>query len=326
MSFVKNIELFVLFFKQKIEKSENKLPYFEIGSWKSLESDILYEIKNNLLENDKNIFHNNILNSIDINKNDLNPFVIDSIKQAQIISESGKEIIINFMNIINTNIDIINIKNTSILKFYFRKLFIPILEKWRVSNFKDIYYDIDKFNEITNILNIKYIPDMNMINYYSKIIFIDDINLILKMISFFENLKKIYSKSNELKSNELKSGKDKCNKCLKEYTIKTINKYNGMCGKCYKLSGKIETLTKLKIPKKIREESWKMHIGDTIQGICYSCNDPIKFSNFQTGHILSKYEASLLSIDNLRPICSHCNLSCGIMNINDFKKMIIVNN
>ena len=69
-----------------------------------------------------------------------------------------------------------------------------------------------------------------------------------------------------------------------------------------------------------------MHIGDTLQGICYSCNNPITFSNFQTGHILSKYEGSVLLIDNLRPICSPCNSSCGIMNINDFKKMIIVNN
>jgi len=134
------------------------------------------------------------------------------------------------------------------------------------------------------------------------------------------NSKKLTSKYSK-KYNTIKLN-NKCKKCNKVYTKKTLEKYNGICGKCNKTNGKMSSKNKLLIPKKIKEECWRKYIGNTLDGNCYTCLCIIYFGNFQAGHIQSEYDSGKITIINLRPICKPCNVSCGVMNLNDFKNKI----
>lgn len=113
---------------------------------------------------------------------------------------------------------------------------------------------------------------------------------------------------------------NKCQTCQKDFTSVTLKKYNGLCGKCNKLAGNISEQNKVSIPKKIKEECWKMYIGNTLDGKCYVCSNIIYFSDFHEGHVQSVYDAGTLDVKNLRPVCRPCNLSCGVMNLDDFKR------
>ena len=60
------------------------------------------------------------------------------------------------------------------------------------------------------------------------------------------------------------SSKKVCTKCSKQFTKATLKKYNGVCGKCSTASGKRKT-----IPKILKTESWKEHVGNKLDGNCY---------------------------------------------------------
>lgn len=118
--------------------------------------------------------------------------------------------------------------------------------------------------------------------------------------------------------------KKSCPVCNKEYTQKTLLKYNGKCGKCSKANGIVGSKSKLVIPKKIKAASWMTYVGDTLKGNCYACSTPIEFTDFHAGHIQSEYDGGKITSDNIRPICKSCNLSCGVMNLDNFKKKLNV--
>jgi hypothetical protein len=126
-----------------------------------------------------------------------------------------------------------------------------------------------------------------------------------------------------------------CETCAKSFTAKTLAKYGGKCGKCAKAANGLNSptttttiiktttkLTKAKIPKKFKEMAWRQTIGDKLAGPCYVCNTEISFSDFHAGHIISEYSGGKTTPDNLRPICKSCNLSCGVMNLDDFKQAL----
>jgi len=121
------------------------------------------------------------------------------------------------------------------------------------------------------------------------------------------------------------SEKNGCTKCKKLFTIRTLQKRNGVCGRCAKSQGRMSDGKKLSIPKKLKERCWRMYVGDKLDGKCYSCEEHIKFSGFHTGHVLSEYDGGTINIKNLRPICAPCNLSSGVMNLDEFKKTLTPN-
>lgn len=74
------------------------------------------------------------------------------------------------------------------------------------------------------------------------------------------------------------------------------------------------------LSKKLRTLVWDTYIGKlTRQGNCYSCNYTIDLTNFDCGHIIAVKNGGEDTIDNLRPICRECNLSCSSKNLNEFK-------
>jgi len=75
---------------------------------------------------------------------------------------------------------------------------------------------------------------------------------------------------------------------------------------------------KQKIPKKLKELVWnkycnKNELNSDIVTKCpiSFCNTKIYKTNFHCGHIISEANGGLLNFNNLKPLCSNCNLSMG---------------
>ena len=67
------------------------------------------------------------------------------------------------------------------------------------------------------------------------------------------------------------------------------------------------------IPKRIREFVWTTYNGEIYSSKCYIswCDNQINVFNYQVVHDIPASKGGTLDIDNLKPICSNCNLSMG---------------
>ena len=67
------------------------------------------------------------------------------------------------------------------------------------------------------------------------------------------------------------------------------------------------------IPKALREQTWLQTIGKKYDSKCYIpwCNNIITVFDFHVGHNIPESKGGELTIDNLKAICSRCNLSMG---------------
>ena len=78
---------------------------------------------------------------------------------------------------------------------------------------------------------------------------------------------------------------------------------------------KIPTIKKKKsIPKRIRELVWKNNIGEKWKGKCYVawCDNILTvMSAWHVGHNKPESKGGSTDINNLKPICSECNLGMG---------------
>ena len=79
---------------------------------------------------------------------------------------------------------------------------------------------------------------------------------------------------------------------------------------------------KLKIPKSVKDEVWKLHCGKRYTHKCCVkfCSNKITSANFQAGHIQSEAKGGLVTVENLIPICSTCNQSMGTMNLYEWQE------
>ena len=68
---------------------------------------------------------------------------------------------------------------------------------------------------------------------------------------------------------------------------------------------------KSSIPKAIREQTWIKNFGENFSHKCYVgwCKNNINVFNFHVGHDKPESKGGKLNIDNLKPICTRCNLS-----------------
>lgn len=115
-----------------------------------------------------------------------------------------------------------------------------------------------------------------------------------------------------------KNNYDKCSRCHTEYTKKTLKKYDGICGRCSKSTDGTHSRT---IPKSLRMEVWKDHVGDSLSGNCYCCRNIMHVHEFECGHIIAHRDGGNIEKSNLKPVCISCNRSMGTMNLEEFKKL-----
>ena len=87
----------------------------------------------------------------------------------------------------------------------------------------------------------------------------------------------------------------------------------------------IEKKSKIKkikraIPKQLRKDLWNKYVGENIGATnCLVCNrEKISQMGFVVGHILAESHGGKNTIDNLRPICSGCNLSMATRNMMEY--------
>ncbi len=83
-------------------------------------------------------------------------------------------------------------------------------------------------------------------------------------------------------------------------------------------------MSKIKVPKIKKQEIWHHYIGEEVgktKCLCCSINSITQFE-FHCGHIVAKSCGGDLSLENLRPICSKCNLSMGNENMIEFMKRL----
>jgi colicin import membrane protein len=79
-------------------------------------------------------------------------------------------------------------------------------------------------------------------------------------------------------------------------------------------------MKKKPIPSAVRSKVWNTYIGvDKAFGKCFCDGDSIiHINNFECGHVQAESKGGDLKIENLRPICKHCNVSMGSMNMIEF--------
>ena len=79
---------------------------------------------------------------------------------------------------------------------------------------------------------------------------------------------------------------------------------------------------KKSIPKHVKTLCWNKYIGENVNSYpCTCCNvTTIKITDFHCGHVKSESDGGETRIDNLRPICSNCNLSMGTMHMEEYQK------
>lgn len=75
-----------------------------------------------------------------------------------------------------------------------------------------------------------------------------------------------------------------------------------------------------KVCAKTRYEVWRQYNGNSMDGLCYCCNDGLNLENFQAGHVIAKAKGGSNKIDNLRPVCGQCNKSMSTMDMREFVK------
>ena len=74
------------------------------------------------------------------------------------------------------------------------------------------------------------------------------------------------------------------------------------------------------IPASIKKQSWDIYIGKELgTAKCYCCKyNIISKNDFHAGHYISEKNGGEAKVDNIRPICSDCNLSMGSTNMDVF--------
>lgn len=78
-----------------------------------------------------------------------------------------------------------------------------------------------------------------------------------------------------------------------------------------------------KIPQKVRQLVWnKNNEPGRNQGVCFTCNDPLAFTDMECSHIVSHVLGGPTTVENLMPCCKTCNRDMGITNLITYKNLI----
>ena len=69
------------------------------------------------------------------------------------------------------------------------------------------------------------------------------------------------------------------------------------------------------LPKKIRTELWLTNYGASLEGVCFVCNTKVNTTNYEAGHIISRFHGGSDLLDNLKIVCRGCNSDMSTENM-----------
>ena len=83
--------------------------------------------------------------------------------------------------------------------------------------------------------------------------------------------------------------------------------------KIIKVKMKAKISIKTKIPRALREQVWLKICGKKFESKCTIrwCENIISVFDFHAGHNIPESKGGPTTLENLKPICSRCNLSMG---------------
>jgi hypothetical protein len=210
------------------------------------------------------------------------------------------------------------------LKEYFRDLNNHFLLHEIILNDEDL----DKAEEIKKYIKKKYskhisksikpnFPNINLdqvANYLLQSFGNNDITTILqKMENINNEIRENIKYQAETDSNEIELDE----KIAKGYLYEMAMKKNGFFLAYLFVSKDVER--RRKIPKTVRDNLWNKSFNG-FDGYCYVCKTDVKYNNFHAGHKKSVKNGGNDTIHNLEILCSTCNLSMGIQDMEEFKK------
>ena len=113
--------------------------------------------------------------------------------------------------------------------------------------------------------------------------------------------------------------REETDKIKKEINEKLLNEELGIKKEIEEEIEK-EKKKKNKLSASLRYKVWNTYIGiEYGSGKCFCCfTTYIYQQSFECGHVISVNQGGIDSVENLRPICSLCNKSMGILNMDKF--------
>ena len=84
--------------------------------------------------------------------------------------------------------------------------------------------------------------------------------------------------------------------------------------------GIIPTVKRLPIPNVIRNKVWVASNGESWYGKCHVCEETIAITGFHCGHDVAVSKGGETTVENMKPICSACNLSMGTKTMSEMKQ------
>jgi 5-methylcytosine-specific restriction endonuclease McrA len=83
-----------------------------------------------------------------------------------------------------------------------------------------------------------------------------------------------------------------------------------------------ESKNKRKPSQSFKNMCWSIYVGDTegtTKCLCCKHND-IKRNDFTLGHVIAESKGGSLTKENVRPICSSCNLYMGTQHMEEYMR------
>ena len=74
------------------------------------------------------------------------------------------------------------------------------------------------------------------------------------------------------------------------------------------------------MPQCVRRDVWARRYSASTEGACVVCARKVYNHDFHVGHVVALARGGTDSIANLDVVCSACNYSMGVMNMNDFQQ------
>jgi hypothetical protein len=76
------------------------------------------------------------------------------------------------------------------------------------------------------------------------------------------------------------------------------------------------------IPRAVRDSVWAKRNAEGLVGSCYVCEEPLRFTDFECGHIIAHCLGGSATVNNLEPVCGGCNRDMGAQHLEHYRARV----